>query len=107
MHSMMEVLIDEVGIDGKHSFEEEALPVSEFKRLYGDRVATLGGVDVDRLSRWEEQDLRGYVRSILETCSPGGGFAIGSGNSVTNYTPVENYRAMLEEVWDWNRLPRG
>jgi len=102
MHTMMEVLIEDVGIDGKHSFEEEALPVTEFKRLYGDRVATLGGVDVDRLSRWEEPALRAYVRSVLETCAPGGGFAIGSGNSVTNYTPVGNYLAMLDEVRLWN-----
>lgn len=102
MHAMMEVLIDEVGIDAKHSFEEEALPVTEFKRRYGHRVAALGGVDVDRLSRWGEADLRRYVRSILEACAPGGGFAIGSGNSVTNYCPPSNYLAMLEEAWKWN-----
>lgn len=104
MHAMMDVLIDEVGIDAKHSFEEEALPVREFKRRWGHRVATLGGVDVDRLCRWEVEDLRAYVRSVLEDCAPGGGFAIGSGNSVTNYCPRDNYLAMLDEVWKWNGL---
>jgi uroporphyrinogen decarboxylase len=104
MHAMMDILIDEVGIDAKHSFEEEALPVREFKRRYGDRVATLGGVDVDRLSRWGQERLRPYVRSILEDCAPGGGFAIGSGNSVTNYCPLDNYLVMLDETWKWNGL---
>jgi uroporphyrinogen decarboxylase len=28
---------------------------------------------------------------------PGGGFALGSGNSLANYIPLENYFAMLEE----------
>ena len=28
---------------------------------------------------------------------PGGGYALGTGNSVTNYIPVRNYIAMLDE----------
>ena len=27
----------------------------------------------------------------------GGGYALGSGNSIANYVPVENYLAMLDE----------
>jgi uroporphyrinogen decarboxylase len=30
---------------------------------------------------------------------PGGGYALGSGNSIANYIPAENYIAMLEEGW--------
>jgi uroporphyrinogen decarboxylase len=30
---------------------------------------------------------------------PGGRYALGSGNSVANYVPIENYFAMLEEGW--------
>jgi hypothetical protein len=26
---------------------------------------------------------------------PGGGYALGSGNSITNYMKIENYKAML------------
>jgi uroporphyrinogen decarboxylase len=37
------------------------------------------------------------VRRILEECAPGGGYLLGSGNSVTNYVPVENFLAMLDE----------
>ncbi|UCG15662.1 MAG: hypothetical protein JSV19_10250, partial [Phycisphaerales bacterium] len=30
-------------------------------------------------------------------CMPGGGFCLGTGNSVTNHMPVDNYLAMLDE----------
>ncbi len=39
------------GIDGKHSFEDAILPAEEFQARWGDRAATLGGVDVNILCR--------------------------------------------------------
>lgn len=42
---IMEDLIEEVKIDGKHSFEGGIMPVWEFKRKYGDKIALWGGVD--------------------------------------------------------------
>ncbi|NLE44218.1 MAG: uroporphyrinogen-III decarboxylase-like protein [Chloroflexi bacterium] len=86
-----------IGIDGKHSYEDIYLPVAEAKRLYGDRISILGGVDVDMLTRSSEDDVRVYTRRVLEACMPGGGYALGTGNSVANYIPTRNYLAMLDE----------
>ena len=97
LEAIMDDLINDVGIDAKHSFEDVIVPVSEFKRRYGDRVAVLGGVDVDFLCRHSEDEVRLYTRSILKECAPGGGYALGTGNSVANYIPVANYLAMVEE----------
>ena len=36
-------LIEDVKIDGKHSFEEEIMPVTEASRRYGGRIAIIGG----------------------------------------------------------------
>lgn len=99
---VMADLIDEVGIDAKHSFEDVIMPVGQFKQKYGDRVAVLGGADVDFLARHSPDEVRRYSRDILESCAPGGGFAMGTGNSVTNYIPVANYAAMLQELFDFN-----
>jgi uroporphyrinogen decarboxylase len=90
-------LIDDVKIDGRHSFEDEGNPVVDFKRKYGNRTAVIGGIDVDKLCRLPEDDLRIHVRQIIKTCLPGGRFALGSGNTVANYVPVSNYFAMVEE----------
>ncbi|RLE62055.1 MAG: uroporphyrinogen-III decarboxylase-like protein [Thermoprotei archaeon] len=97
LEAVMEDLINYVGIDAKHSFEDAIMPVWEAKRLYGDKIAILGGVDVDKLARLNETSLRKYVRKILKLCAPGGGYALGSGNTITNYVKPENYLAMLEE----------
>lgn len=99
--AIMEDLIEDVRIDGKHSFEDAIMPVWEFKRKYGDRIAVLGGVDVDKLARLSEGDLRAYVRKIIDACAPGGGFAIGSGNSIPDYVPMENFLIMLDEALAW------
>ncbi|MCL6628175.1 MAG: uroporphyrinogen-III decarboxylase-like protein [Armatimonadetes bacterium] len=98
---IMDDLIDYVGIDAKHSFEDAIMPVTEFKKIYGHRVAVVGGVDVDALARMQTSDFRKYVRRIIEECAPSGGYALGSGNSVTNYVKIENYLAMLEEGWHY------
>jgi uroporphyrinogen decarboxylase len=97
LRAVMDDLIDDVGIDGKHSFEDSYLPVTEAKRLYGRRTSVLGGVDMDFLVRSSEEEVRAYTRRVLEACMPGGGYALGTGNSVANYIPVRNYLAMLDE----------
>jgi uroporphyrinogen decarboxylase len=96
--AIMEELINDVGIDGKHSFQDNVLPVTEAKRLYGDRIALLGGVDGGKLTRLEPDALRRYVREIIDTCAPGGRFAVGAGNSIPSYIPVENYLTLVDEA---------
>ena len=98
---IMEDLIEHVKIDGKHSFEDAVMPVWEFKRRYGGKISILGGVDVDKLSRFSEAELRRHVRRVLDECVPGGGFALGSGNSIADYVPMENYLIMLDEGLRW------
>ena len=97
LEAVMDDLIDYVGIDAKHSFEDVIMPVEEVKKRWGDRVAILGGVDVDFLCRRTPEEVRARTRRVLDACMPGGGYALGSGNTVTNYMPIENYLAMLEE----------
>jgi len=97
VEAIMDDLIDDVKIDAKHSFEDQIMPVTQFKKKYGDRVAVLGGVDVDKLCRMEEAELRAYVRNIMDECAQGGGYALGTGNSVTNYLPLQNFLIMLDE----------
>ena len=97
LNAIMDDLIDLVGIDAKHSYEDAILPITEAKRRWGDRIAVLGGVDVDLLTKGSEEQVRARVREIVRVCAPGGGFALGTGNSVANYIPVKNYLAMLDE----------
>jgi uroporphyrinogen decarboxylase len=104
MYKLMDELIDDVGIDSKHSFEDKILPVEEAYRRWGDRVAILGGVDMDLLGRGTEEAVRARTREILEVCgSKGTGYCLGTGNTAANYIPKQNYLAMLDEGHRWNR----
>ncbi len=104
IYALMDELIDDVGIDAKHSYEDKILPVEEVYRRWGDRVAILGGVDMDLLGRGTEEQVRARTRQILEACAAKGtGYCLGSGNTAANYIPKENYLAMLDEGRRWNR----
>jgi uroporphyrinogen decarboxylase len=104
VYKLMDDFIDYVGVDAKHSFEDKILPVDEAYRRWGDRVAIMGGVDMDLLGRGTEEQVRARTREILEVCGvKGTGYCLGTGNSVANYIPVQNYLAMLDEGRRWNR----
>lgn len=97
LDDIMEDLITDVGIDAKHSFEDTIEPVTGFYARYGGRIAVLGGIDMDFLCRADAAAVRKRTRDTLEQCFPGGGYVLGTGNSVANYIPVDNYLAMLDE----------
>jgi uroporphyrinogen decarboxylase len=94
---VMDDPIADVGIDAKHSFEDTIENVVAFKEKYGRRIAVLGGIDVDFLCRAAEGDIRERVRQTLAACQPGGGYCLGTGNSVANYIPMDSYLTMLDE----------
>lgn len=90
-------LIDDCKIDAKHSYEDVIMPVQDFKKQYGQRVTALGGLDVDVICRASHDELRRYAREKIEQCFEDGFWALGTGNSLTDYMPVENYLVVLEE----------
>lgn len=97
LNAVYEDLIADCRIDGKHSFEDAILPVTEFKKQYGRRITPVGGLDVDKVCRLPEKDLRAYVRQTMEVCFADGYWALGTGNSLPDFMPVEQYRIVLEE----------
>jgi uroporphyrinogen decarboxylase len=98
IEKIMDDLIETVGIDARHSFEDAVTPIEQAVANYGDRIALLGGVDMDILGRGTEQEVRRRVRAIINACAPSGRFALGTGNSIASYVNCNNYLAMLDEA---------
>jgi len=96
--SILDDLVEDIGIDGKHSFEDAILPVERFQEVVNRKIAVLGGVDVNILAGNSPEKVRQRVRFLIETCGARGRYAIGSGNSIPSYIPVKNYLAMLDEA---------
>jgi len=98
MFAVIEDLIEDVKLDGKHSYEDVIIPIEDFQRDYGNRLAVLGGMDIDILARATPEGVRQRAHQLMETCGPRGRFAIGSGSSIASYIPIPNYLAMLDEA---------
>jgi uroporphyrinogen decarboxylase len=103
LEEIMENLIEDVRIDGKHSFEDIITPVESIVAAYSDRISVIGGVDIDLLARGSEDQIRERTRSILEACSPSRSYALGSGNSITTYVPPGSFLVMLDECYRFNQ----
>jgi uroporphyrinogen decarboxylase len=98
LSTIMEDLITDIKIDGKHSYEDAIMPVQDFQQRYGSRIAVLGGIDLNILAAASPEAVRRHTRSLMETCGARGRYAIGSGNSIPSYVPVQNYLAMVDEA---------
>jgi len=95
--NVMDDIINIAKIDAKHSNEDQIAPFSEWVDRYGDRIGNFGGVDTDHLCRKSEQEIKEIVRDVYAYCAHGkGGFALGSGNSIPDYVPVDGYLTMVE-----------
>jgi len=91
----MDDIVDVCGYDAKHYFEDGIMPVEEAYAAFGDRIAILGGIDVDFLCRSTPEAVRARSRGMLDLAETRGGYALGSGNSIPEYVPQENYLAMI------------
>ncbi len=99
-----EAILDDMtgmlALDGKHSYEDNILPVEDAYELLKGRVAVIGGLDVDFLCRSTPKEIFNRARKMLMRSAENGGYALGSGNSIPDYVPLENYLAMLDAAFE-------
>jgi uroporphyrinogen decarboxylase len=87
-------IIDDMAFDARHSYEDAILPVETAYERYHTRLAILGGIDVDFMCRAEPYEIYQRSQAMLARTAERGGYALGTGNSVPDYIPDENYFAM-------------
>jgi len=89
----------ELGINAKHSNEDSIAPYDKWIELYSDRIGLFGGIDVDTLCQRSPEEIEKIVYENGKRFRANAkGFALGSGNSIPNYVPVDGYLAMIEGV---------
>lgn len=93
-----EELYDVIGFDGKHSNEDTILSVEDAYERYSDHIAILGGIDMNFLCRASQEDIRKRCLLMLERSEKKGAYALGSGNSIARYVPLQSYFTMLRTV---------
>jgi uroporphyrinogen decarboxylase len=98
--NIIEDIIKGMGFDGRHSYEDNIMPVEEAYEKYHDRIAIAGGIDVNFICESTPDEVYLRSRAMLERASSRGGFALGTGNSVPEYMPDENFFALIRAALD-------
>ena len=100
-------LMDDIialGIDAKHSNEDQIAPFIEWIERYSDRIGLFGGFDLNLLILSKPEDV---YKTVLEQGTVyrrmANGYGLGSGNSIPGYIPVDGFLAMIEAVKEIRR----
>ena len=93
-HDIIDDMVDMIQFDGKHSFEDNIYPVEKAYQDLKDRIAILGGLDMNFLTYKNSEEVYQRSKKMLALTKQGG-YALGSGNSIPDYVPDDNYLAML------------
>ncbi len=102
---VIEDLID-CGFNALHPIEAKAMDIVALKRRYGGRLALMGNLDLAYpLALGTPEEVAAEVKRLLREVAPGGGYCLGSGNSVPEYVPVANYQAMRETALKYGGYP--
>jgi uroporphyrinogen decarboxylase len=78
----------------------------QLKRKYAGRLCLMGNINLDStLCLGTPDDVVEEVKVRLRTVGPGGGYCCGSSNSIPEYVPLENYRAMIGAIQEFGGYP--
>jgi uroporphyrinogen decarboxylase len=98
-------LID-CGFDAIHPIEPKAMDSREIKETYGDQLCLLGNVEIGEiLTEGTPEDVEAEVKERIRTLAPGGGYAVGSSNTVAHFVKLENFKAMVRATRKYGRYP--
>lgn len=102
--ALMEDIID-LGVDLIQPVDPTCLDIVRFKEMYGDRICLAGNVANELLRSGTPADIEMRVKELLMKVAPGGGYCLGSGNSVPDWARFENYMAMRETGLNYGSYP--
>jgi uroporphyrinogen decarboxylase len=94
-----------VGIDVLQPIDPSCMDIAETKKAFGDRICLAGNVPNELLRSGSKEEVAAYTRELLRNCAPGGGYCVGSGNSVPDWAKFENFMAMRDTTLKHGTYP--
>jgi uroporphyrinogen decarboxylase len=94
-------VIDDIGFDGKHSYEDTILPVEDAYEKWHSRIAVLGGIDLDFIIQRSEEEITARCKAMLKRAEGRGGYALGTGNSVPEFIPQDKFIALIRAALEY------
>ena len=94
----------ELGISALHPIQPNCNDIYAYKKAYGSQLCFIGNMDLAGVLVYGTPvEVGADTRVHLERLAEGGGYVAASSHSVTDDVPPENYRAMIETVWEHGR----
>ena len=94
---------------GFHAFnpvQPNAMDIVEVKKKWGKKLCIIGNINLDStLTLGAPEDVRAEVYERIRTIAPGGGYMVSSSNSITDYVPLENMKALLDATYEFGKYP--
>jgi uroporphyrinogen decarboxylase len=95
-----------LGFDALHPLEANSVDIYRAKKTIGDRICLVGNLDLSyMLTRATPDEVVEDVKKHVRELGPGGGYCLGSSNSIPNYVPLENFIAMNRACLEHGRYP--
>lgn len=101
---LMEDFID-LGLDVLQPIDPGCMDIVKVKEMYGDRLCFVGNVSNEMLRSASPEEIDQRVKELIRDVAPGGGYCVGSGNSVPEWARFENYMAMREAALKYGKYP--
>jgi uroporphyrinogen decarboxylase len=95
----------EIGIDGLHPIDPTCMDIEEVKERIGDRLCLMGNIPNELLMNGVPEEVIQLTKERIRRLAPGGGYCVGSGNSVPEWSKLENYKAMIDTVMKHGTYP--
>ena len=102
--SVLEDILD-LGVNALHPIEPLAMDIHEIRERTRGKLCLIGNIDVDLLLRGTPGEIKEDTLKHLRTLGPGGGYVLGSSNSIHRTIRAENYRAMLDTALQNGKYP--
>ncbi len=102
-------VLDDLIECGFHAFnpvQPKCMDMVEVKKRWGDKLCLIGNLNLDStLTLGSPEDVRAEVYERIRTIAPGGGYMVASSNSITDYVPLENMKALIDATFEFGRYP--
>ena len=94
------------GFSAIHPIEPKAMDSQEIKESYGDQLCLLGNIEIGEiLTEGTPEDVESEVKRRIRSLAQGGGYAVGSSNTVAHFVKLENFKTMVSATRKHGQYP--
>jgi uroporphyrinogen decarboxylase len=87
----------EIGFNALHPIDPNCMDIAATRRVVGPSVCLIGNLSLaDPLGTGTPAQVAAATEALIRQMAPGGGYCLSSGNSIPDYVPYENWKAMRD-----------